>query len=91
MKSSGFRTSASSSLKRNIVRIKRQNFGNSALFRILRGGTSMKSKGGTLWRQKIRKKRHTVPKKIEQVTLLPMHFFIQKGFRKCLQMGVSGR
>ena len=40
--------------KLNIVRIQRQKFGNSALLRILRGGTSIKLKG-TLWREKISK------------------------------------
>ena len=44
MKNSCFRTSASFLLKRKIVRIYRQKFGYSALFRIIRRGLQKKSK-----------------------------------------------
>ena len=62
MENSCFRTSASYLVKRNIVRIQRQKFGQSALLRILRGGTSIKSKGDPLETKNIFEKK-SVPKK----------------------------
>ena len=80
MKNSCFRASACSSVKRNIDRIQRQKFGYSALLQILRGGTSMKSKGDLLETdKKIREKVARCRKNLKG------ELFSLIRFRKCVK------
>ena len=76
MKNSCFRTSASSLLKRTLVRIQRQKLGYSALLRIKREDTSIKLKWDTFETQKNfeKIKTHSTEKKLKGDPLVSSGF-----------------